>query len=66
MSMLAAALVVTIRVYDLYGLSPATRQEALAVAAAALAHAGVEAIIVDCSATTGARRRARRAWATAS
>jgi hypothetical protein len=50
MSMLAAALAVTIRVYDLYGLPADTRQEALAVAAEALAHAGVEAIIVDCGA----------------
>jgi hypothetical protein len=50
MSMLAAALAVTIRVYDLYGLPTETRQEALTVAAETLAHAGVEAIIVDCSA----------------
>ena len=49
MSMLVAALVVTIRVYDLYGLSPDLRQEALALAARTLAHAGVQAIIVDCS-----------------
>ncbi len=61
MSMLAAALVVTIRVYDLYGLSPDTRQEALALAAEALAHAGVQAIIVDCSAGRRPPRRARRA-----
>jgi hypothetical protein len=54
MSMLAAALVVTIRVYDLYGMSPETRQEALAVTAEALAHAGVQAIIVDCSAPVAA------------
>ena len=54
MSMLAAALAVTIRVYDLYGLSTDTRQEALAVAAEALARAGVEAIIVDCSAKPAA------------
>jgi hypothetical protein len=50
MSILAAALSVTIRVYDLYGLSPDTRHEALALAAETLAHAGVQAIIVDCSA----------------
>jgi hypothetical protein len=49
MSMLAAALIVTIRVYDLYGLSPQVRQEALAMASEALDHAGVQAIIVDCS-----------------
>ena len=52
--MLAAALVVTIRVYDLYGLSPETRQEALAMTAEALAHAGVQAVIVDCSASVAA------------
>ena len=49
MSILAAALVVTIRVYDLFGLSPDTRHEALALAAETLAQAGVQAIIVDCS-----------------
>jgi hypothetical protein len=49
MSMLAAALMVTIRVYDLYGLSPDTRQEALALAARTLERAGVQAAIVDCS-----------------
>lgn len=54
MAMLAAALVVTIRVYDLYGLSPDTRQEALAMTAEALAHAGVQAVIVDCSAGAAA------------
>jgi hypothetical protein len=54
MSMLAAALAVTIRVYDLYGLPTDTRQEALAVTAEALAHAGVEAIIVDCAAKPAA------------
>ena len=59
--MLAAALIVTIRVYDLYGLSPDTRQEALAVAAETLAQAGVQAIIVDCSAS-----RARDACKTGS
>ena len=49
MSMLAAALMVTIRVYDIYGLSPDARQQALAVAAQTLARAGVQAAIVDCS-----------------
>jgi hypothetical protein len=49
MSMLAAALVVTIRVYDIYGLSPETRREALALTAKVLAQAGVQAVIVDCS-----------------
>jgi hypothetical protein len=54
MSILAAALVVTIRVYDLYGLSPETRQEALAMTVEALEHAGVQAVIVDCSAGASA------------
>ena len=54
MSMLAAALMVTIRVYDIYGLSPETRQEALAVAARTLEHAGVQAAIVDCSGVAAA------------
>src|SRR4051812_24427337 len=49
MSMLAAALMVTIRVYDIYGLSPDTRQQALAIAAQTLERAGVQAAIVDCS-----------------
>jgi hypothetical protein len=49
MPLLAALLAVTIRVYDVYGLSPAERHEALAVAAAAFAQAGVEATWVDCS-----------------
>lgn len=52
--MLAAALMVTIRVYDIYGLSPDVRQEALAVAARTLEHAGVQAAIVDCSGVAGA------------
>ena len=54
MSMLAAALVVTIRVYDIYGLSPEARQEALEVAARTLEHAGVQAAIVDCSGVAAA------------
>jgi hypothetical protein len=49
MSALLAALAVTIRVYDVYGLPPAQRQEALAVAAATLEDAGVQAAIVDCT-----------------
>ena len=49
MSMLAAALMVTIRVYDIYGLSPEIRQEALALAAQTLERAGVQSAIVDCS-----------------
>jgi len=46
--MLAAA--ITIRVYDVYGLPPETRHEALVVATAALERAGIQAVIVDCSA----------------
>jgi hypothetical protein len=49
MSLLAAALFVTIRVYDISGLSADTRREALAVTVEALEHAGVQAAIVDCS-----------------
>ena len=49
MSPFTAALIVTIRVYDIYGVAPDTRQEALAVASAALARAGVQAAFVDCS-----------------
>jgi hypothetical protein len=49
MSLLAVAFAVTIRVYDVYGLAPAQRQEALAVAAEALQRASVEAIFVDCA-----------------
>ena len=47
--MLAAALTVVIRVYDISGLPPETRQGALAVAAEALHHAGIQAVIVDCN-----------------
>jgi hypothetical protein len=54
MSMLVAALVVTIRIYDVYGLPSETRQQALAIAAGALAEAGVQAVIVDCSARRAA------------
>ena len=52
--MLAAALMVTIKVYDIYGLSAETRREALTVAASTLERAGVQAIIVDCSARLAA------------
>jgi hypothetical protein len=54
MSMLVAALMVTIRVYDVYGLSPEIRREAMSIAAEALGRAGVQAIIVDCSARPAA------------
>jgi len=54
MSPFTAALIVTIRVYDLYGVAADTRQEALAVAADALARAGVQAAWVDCSAKVAA------------
>ncbi|MEO5822442.1 MAG: hypothetical protein ABIT71_18190 [Vicinamibacteraceae bacterium] len=52
--MLAAALAVTIRVYDIYGLPPETRAEALAVAADTLERAGIQAAIVDCNARAAA------------
>jgi hypothetical protein len=50
MSLLAAAataLTITIRVYDLYGLPPDQRAEALAVAGETLAHAGVAVTWLD-------------------
>lgn len=49
MSTFTAALIVTIRVYDIYGVAPDTRKEALAVASEALARAGVQAAWIDCS-----------------
>ena len=49
MLLAAAAFALTIRVYDVYGLSPADRQVMLSVASTALADAGVTAAIVDCS-----------------
>lgn len=54
MSPFTAALIVTIRVYDIYGVASDTRQEALAVATEALARAGVQAAWVDCSAKPAA------------
>jgi hypothetical protein len=45
----AAALTLTIRVYDVYGLPPADRQEMLSVASTALAQVGVEPAWIDCS-----------------
>jgi hypothetical protein len=51
MSLLAAALAVTIRVYDVYGLTPDQRHEALAVAAEAFAATGVEPVWIDCGLT---------------
>jgi len=54
MSPFTAALIVTIRIYDLYGVAAGTRQEALAVASEALARAGVQAAWVDCSAKVAA------------
>lgn len=47
---LAVELTVSVRVYDIYGLPPATRREALALAAEALQGAGIQAIMVDCNA----------------
>ena len=49
MSALVLALAVTIRLYDVHGLPPEQRQEAMAVTAATLADAGVEAAILDCT-----------------
>lgn len=52
MSMLAAAaaaLTITVRVYDLYGLTPDQRAKALALAGETLAQANVTAQWVDCS-----------------
>jgi len=45
----AAAFALTIRVYDVYGLSPSNRQAMLSVVSTALVDAGVTAEIVDCS-----------------
>lgn len=47
--LVAAAFVLTIRVYDIYGLPPADREAMLAVASASLAEAGVQAAWVDCN-----------------
>jgi hypothetical protein len=49
MSAFLAALAVTIRIYDVYGLPPEQHQEAIAVATATLEEAGVQAAILDCS-----------------
>jgi hypothetical protein len=54
MSPFTAALIVTIRVYDIYGLAPGMREDALAVASETLARAGVQAAFVDCSAKVAA------------
>ena len=48
MSLLAMAFAVTIRVYDVYGLTPDQYREALAVAAEAFAQAGVQPAWIDC------------------
>ena len=58
MSAYLAALAVTIRVHDVYGLSPEQHREAAAVATATLGEAGVQAAILDCG-----RRRAAAACA---
>jgi hypothetical protein len=47
-SLAATLLTITVRVYDLYGLAPAQRHEALVVAADTLAEAGVEVTWVEC------------------
>ena len=44
----AAALTITVRVYDLYGLPPDQRAKALALAGETLAHANVTANWIDC------------------
>ena len=44
-----ALLVVTIRLFDVYGVPPSEFQPAMAAAAAALARAGVEPRFIDCS-----------------
>jgi hypothetical protein len=51
MSLLAVAFAVTIRIYDVYGLSPDQRREAQAAAAEAFAAAGVEPAWIDCGLT---------------
>jgi hypothetical protein len=56
MSLLAAAataITLTIRVYDLHGVSHTERTRALALAADTLAKAGVHAVWVDCSRVNG-------------
>jgi hypothetical protein len=56
MSMLAAAaaaLTITVRVYDLYGLSPGERAEMLAIATDTLASADVSATWIDCARVNG-------------
>jgi hypothetical protein len=56
MSMLAAAaaaLTITVRVYDLYGLSPDERAKALALAGDTLAQANVSATWIDCTRVDG-------------
>jgi hypothetical protein len=49
----AAALTITVRVYDLYGLPPDQRAEALAVATETLASADVSATWIDCTRVDG-------------
>jgi hypothetical protein len=49
MLLAAAAFVLTVRVYDVYGLPPADRQVMLSLASTALAEAGVEAAWIDCN-----------------
>jgi len=49
----AAALTITVRVYDFYGLSPDQRAKALALAGETLAQANVSATWIDCSRVDG-------------
>ena len=56
MSMLAAAaaaLTITVRVYDMYGLSPDQRSKALAIAGETLAQANVAVAWIDCGRVNG-------------
>jgi hypothetical protein len=62
MSMLAAAataLTLTVRVYDLYGVSDAERARGIELAQRTLAHAGVASAWIDCTRRPGVDRPAR-------
>jgi hypothetical protein len=62
MSMLAAAataLTLTVRVYDLYGVTAADRARGIELAQATLAHAGVATVWIDCTRRPGVEQPAR-------
>ena len=62
MSMLAAAataLTLTVRVYDLYGMSAADRARGIELAQATLAHARVATVWIDCTRRPGVEQPAR-------